>query len=331
MVSPSGIASGAISYCAYNSGFNEAIVLALLILTFIAAMVYMAAQFARRPEWEAWVKIQLYHIGISTLLAAGAIMFAGLACGVSLWVAGGAPFTIADQHISDLFTNNMKVAITQLIKVQVVSEYLAAVFVQIGGATFGMGFAPFPVYKIISNNAQLLTSLALPFASSLLAQQMGLQIIHASAFTVLLPMGIVLRAFGITREAGSFMIATAIGLFIVLPLTYVMDKMIMEGPTLAAGVQPPAQPSECIGATRGYDRAADHLWWQNVYSENSRYKSLISFLDRIPFRPDTLIAPAMQCLAYVIPQAVFLPALNMIITIAFISSLTKFLSRNLGG
>ena len=57
----------------------------------------------------------------------------------------------------------------------------------------------------------------------------------------------------------------------------------------------------------------------------------MNFVDRIGLKPDTLIAPAMQCIAYVIPQAVFLPALNMIITLAFITSMTKFLTRNFGG
>jgi len=330
--------SGVIEYCSYNTGFSEAIVAALLVLLFIAAIVYMLAQFARRPEWEAWVKVQLYHIAVSALLAAGALWFAGMSCAVTEWVAGGDPFAIADQHISDLFTNNLKRAIFQLIKVQVTSEYISGLYVQLGGATFGMGFAPFPVYKIISNNAQLLVTLTVPFASSLLVQQIGLQLIQASAFTVLLPMGILLRAFGVTRDAGSFLIAVAIGLFVVLPLTYVMDKMLMEGPELGDpgfGGTPPAtaQPGEaiCLGTAKGYDRASDHLWWKKVYSTGSGYPSLLNFMSSLPYRPDTLIAPAMQCVGYVMPQALFLPALNMIITLAFINALTKFLTRNLGG
>ncbi len=193
------------------------------------------------------------------------------------------------------------------------------------------------IVEIISSNAQLLIGLALPFGSALLAQQIGLQLIQASAFTVLLPMGILLRAFGVTRDAGSFLIATSVGLFVVLPLTYVMDKMIMEGPQIGdpgfigTPPVPTTQPAMCIGASEGYDRAQDHLWWREVYTSGSGYPSLFNFVNSIPFKPDTLIAPAMQCIAYAIPQAVFLPALNMIITMAFITSATKFLTRNFGG
>ena len=337
MVSPTDLTvPNVITFCTYNSGFNQAIVLVLLILAFITGIVYMLAQFMRRPEWEAWVKIQLYNIMISALLAGAAIWFAGFACGISVWVGGGLedPFTIADDYLNDLFSNNIKAAISQLVIVQISSEYAASIYLQIGSPSFGMGLAPFPVYKAISNNAQLLMNIAMPFASSLLAQKIGLEIIHASAFTVLLPVGIFLRAFAVTRDAGAFVIAMSIGLFVVLPLTYVMDKMIVEGP---AGTLPPAgQPTICVGMSRGYDRALDYEWWKQVYSPTSGYPSLLNFFSRISIgnygvSPDTLIAPAMQCLGYVIPQAVFLPAMNLIITIAFINALTKVISRGFGG
>ncbi|RLG20053.1 hypothetical protein DRN67_01000 [Candidatus Micrarchaeota archaeon] len=337
MADPSGGGiSGTISHCTYHTGFNEIIIIVLLTLLFIAGITYMLAQFMRRPEWTAWVKIQLYHIGVSALLAAGAVWFAGIACTVSLWLAGGDPFTIADEHISNLFTNNIRKAIFSLVKIQVASEYLAGLYIQIGSPTFGTGFSAFPVYRVISSNAQFLITMMIPFASSLLAQKIGLELIHATAFTILLPMGILLRAFAITRDAGSFLIATSIGLFVVFPLTYVMNKMIMEGPTpgdpgYRAPATPPtaAQPTMCVEASEGYDRASDQGWWQ----EDAIYpNSVLTFLtNAIPFRPDKIIAPAMQCMAYVMPQALFLPALNMIITIAFINSLTKFLSRHLGG
>lgn len=336
MVSPTDFTvPNVITYCAYNSGFNQAIVLVLLILAFITGIVYMLAQLMRRPEWEAWVKIQLYNIAISALLAAGAIWFASLACGISVWVGGGLedPFTIADNYLNDLFSNNINEAIRQLVIVQISAEYLAATYLQIGSPSFGMGFAPFPVYKVISNNAQLLMNLAMPFASSILAQKIGLEIIHASAFTVLLPVGIFLRAFAVTREAGAFVIAMSIGFFVVLPLTYVMDKMIVAGPAIYGTPPPgalPGQPTICVGMSRGYDRQLDYLWWKRIYSDTN-HPSLFWFLDALPLKPDQLIAPAIQCLGYVIPQAVFLPALNLIITLAFINSLTKVITRGFGG
>jgi len=343
MVSPTDLAvtipASMVNYCTFKAGFNELIVLAFLTIAFICAIVYMLAQFMRRPEWEAWVKIQLYHAGMSALLAVGAVMFAWFACGVSVWVASdGNPatpddsFTVANQYLGDLFSKNIKPAIWQLIMVQIKAEYFAATYIQIGSPTFGMGFAPLPVYKVISSNAQLLTNLAMPFASALLAQKIGLEIIKASAFTILLPLGIVLRMFTVTRDAGSFLIATSIGLFVVLPLTYVMDKMIVAGPALPTPPPgtPAPKPTLCAGMSEGYERPSDAEWWNGIYTFGG-HPSLINFLNNIPLKPDTMLAPAMQCIAYVIPQAVFLPAMNMIIVIAFINALTKFLSRNLSG
>jgi len=331
-----------LQYCAYNTGFSQTIVAALLAVTFICAIVYMFAQFARRPEWEAWVKVQLYHVGISALLAFGAVWFSLLACGISAEVAMNAlqlpspqdPFILAQQHLSGMMMGSMRAAISQIISVQVKSEYFAATYVQLGGPTFGMGFAPWPVYRVISGNAQLLSGLLIPFTSSIFAQIIGLQVVQATAFTIVLPMGILLRAFAITRDAGSFMIAASIGLYIVLPLTYVMDRMLIEGPApgnpayLAGGggTTPPAAAELplCAGTSKGYDRAGDAGWYK-IYPQ-----TLTLFMGRLPFAPQNLIAGALDCMAFVIPQAVFLPTLNIIIVIAFVNSLTKYLVRNFG-
>jgi hypothetical protein len=321
-----------IAYCTVHTGFNELIVAALLTVMFLLGIVYMLAQFMRKPEWEAWVKVQIYHVSISAMLAFGAVWFAGIACGLSFMLAHGDPFTIANDHIGNMINGSLRSTLTMLVRAQVTAEYMAAVFVQLGGATFGTGFAPWPVYRIISNNLQLLSYIIVPFTSSLFAQQIGLQIIQASAFTVLLPIGIVLRAFTVTRDAGSFMIAASIGLFIIFPLTYVMDKMIMEGPAVGdpgslSPVGPPAPPlnpltTSCIETTTGYDRPYDQGWY-TIYPPG-----LTVFLDRLPIAPQNMIAPALQCMSYVIPQAAFLPALNLIIVVAFIHSLTKFLTRS---
>lgn len=331
-----------LQYCTYNTGFSQLIVAALLTVTFVIAIVYMLAQFMRKPEWEAWVKVQLYHVVISALLAASAVWFSYMACSISAEVTMNAlhlstpqdPFQIAQRHLGGLVMGNLRVAIGTLVRVQVLSEYLAATYIQIGGPTFGMGFAPWPVYRVISGNAQLLSGLLIPFTSSIFAQIVGLQIVQATAFAIVLPMGILLRAFSITRDAGSFMIAAAIGLYIVLPLTYVMNVMLIQGPvagdpgslTPVGGGLPPSATTEtaCAGTSTGYDRALDQ-GWHLIYPP-----TLTLFFDRLPFLPQNAIAGALECMAFVVPQAAFLPALNLIIVIAFVNSLTKFLVRSFG-
>jgi len=56
----------------------------------------------------------------------------------------------------------------------------------------------------------------------LYAQVNLLKFIETSMFTVFLPIGIVLRAFPPTRGAGAVLIAIAIGLYVVFPLSYVV-------------------------------------------------------------------------------------------------------------
>ncbi len=50
--------------------------------------------------------------------------------------------------------------------------------------------------------------------------------VAAGTLSVILPAGLVLRTFYPTRKLGGFLIAVAIGLYVVLPLSYVFNAML---------------------------------------------------------------------------------------------------------
>lgn len=61
-----------------------------------------------------------------------------------------------------------------------------------------------------------------------LVQGAVLEIISASAVTLLLPIGLILRTFYPTRKLGGFFIALTLGLYLVLPLSYVLGLDILS-------------------------------------------------------------------------------------------------------
>jgi hypothetical protein len=65
-------------------------------------------------------------------------------------------------------------------------------------------------------------------ATGIWIQGLLLSLISAAALPILLPVGIVLRTLYITRRLGGAILAIAIGLFAVLPLTYVLNIQLMN-------------------------------------------------------------------------------------------------------
>ena len=55
-----------------------------------------------------------------------------------------------------------------------------------------------------------------------------LTFIAISAITVLLPLGIILRTFFPTRKLGGFIMAVSISLYVVFPLSYIVDATLMQ-------------------------------------------------------------------------------------------------------
>jgi len=60
------------------------------------------------------------------------------------------------------------------------------------------------------------------------AQRWFLDLIARTAFTIFLPLGILLRTFSFTRGLGAFFIAIAISFYLVYPLTFILDQKIMD-------------------------------------------------------------------------------------------------------
>lgn len=79
-----------------------------------------------------------------------------------------------------------------------------------------------PILGQIRSAAQMLGAVAVGAT----VQASILIFVAASAITILLPLGLVLRSFRPTRKLGGFLMALTIGLYVVLPLSYVLDATI---------------------------------------------------------------------------------------------------------
>ncbi len=320
--------------------------IAISLMVFAIALIYMFSQMFKRPEWEALAKQELYQVFVSTLIllfisgtTAVVPMMAlnitdSLATDLPAYVTAGgdAPtleetahchgavyhldydtpsFCIARVYLNKVaFTYAVPVLI-QLRSLALATEYISGLTVKIGTGNFGMQFPLNPGYMIWEHVINFLIIIAMPFTSSLIVQQVGLEVIRATMFSIILPTGLFLRVFPQTRDVGSFLIATSFGFFIIFPLTYVMHYQIMS-----------------------YLWAVDSGTGYTVDYNTQEYQDMgaTAVLQELELTPYgiTHIFNAVDRLAYLIVQAVFLPAFSLVLTTSFIRATIKFLSQKLG-
>ena len=299
--------------CSINSEYfnwGPAVGLAVVITFFIIALAYIASQFMRRMDWEIWAKTEIYQAAISVFIVINLAFFATLACNVSSELTSAAtggrysdPFTVSYNFINDLLLHEALPSWFELNTMARVLEYEAAMVRGVGVfGGFGVTYRPFIGYDAISRNIDILSDIIGMFYASIVVQRIGLSLIQATAFNLLLPIGVIMRTFPLTREAGSFLMATAVGFYVVFPLMYVMNAALTEI------IKPEIYETTWgIGTVKLY--VLGQLDFIGVYFIEQRFFELV------------------ERASILLPQAAFLPALGMIITSSFITSMTKFLNR----
>ncbi len=206
-------------------GRDAWIMLALLIMTFIISLAHMVARIGNRPEWEAWAKNESYQLILSAVIAASIIFLADISCVVSTELAGGDAFDISDEFLTRNYEEAMSI-IYSLYRTVFILDLMGNF--QIASATNPLFVKPmFPGLSAIAGHFRSIIAIIALLAGNLMVQKIGLELIEQTAFNILLPLGLVLRVFPITRDAGSFIIAVAFGFYIVFPLTYVMASEVV--------------------------------------------------------------------------------------------------------
>jgi hypothetical protein len=164
-------------------------------------------------------------------------------------------------------------------------------------------------------------------ATGIWIQGMLLSLIAASALPVLLPIGIVLRTLYPTRRLGGAILAITIGLFTVLPMTYVLNIQLMNGYI--------GQYSPEISAFTAYQQKASGLLGSilNLVSLGSlgfgkSAASVGNILNDITFLISNInqaIVGLVDYISALIIEVFILPIFSIILTIISIRELARVL------
>jgi hypothetical protein len=200
---------------------------AFSLTVFMIAIAYMLSKAFQNVAYEVWAKDELAHLGLSCAL---------IFCVFGAFQIGN---SIAQSYATGLGANTFEVAYNYLDKLVVTDgldivrgltygslndQFAATSYLFIGWPIIGGGgVSPHANKKTWSQQKELLIDIFMPAIISLRVQKMLLNMIEIFGVSVLLPIALVLRVFPFTRDIGNFLIALSFGLFIVLPLTYVLN------------------------------------------------------------------------------------------------------------
>ena len=286
-------------------GVSFALVVAML------SLFWMAAQLFKRPEYESFVSIESHQLIISAILLATIFGATLLSCELSVAFAGDDPFSLSTTYLAQVSNNIALKAVLSLEATKAFAQYWGSMSFRWGLTVWGVATPAFPSFILIERVVDFLLMLVTPFVASLTVQQIILEVIKGTAAAFILPAGVVLRMFPPTRNAGSFLMATAIGFQIIYPFTYVMHRQIV---TLMLDNQD-------LGAVM-----------DNMYSVERLQTGLVPWavLSEGFFDINTMFWHPIDALGYLLLQALFLPALSITLTVSFIKGMSKFLSQKMG-
>ncbi|OIO20906.1 hypothetical protein COV61_00255 [Candidatus Micrarchaeota archaeon CG11_big_fil_rev_8_21_14_0_20_47_5] len=291
----------------------------MALMVFVVAAIYMIAQLVKRPEWEAYARVETHQIFFSALILIMALLIVNMMEDVSKSMLGGKDyFDVAQEYLDKLVVNLLMPTLMQMEGIVIGSQLLSGISHSYGaGTAWGVRFALFPQFSLFESVFEFVLMVITPFSASIMAQQFGLHIIHSTMIAFVLPAGIILRIFPATRDAGVFLISTAFGFYFVFPLTYVMHYDIMKyidakdtGIDFLGVPDAPGAGDPLGGIEPAYD--PNSSFYKRVFGNS--------------FDLSWMLHPFAN-LSVIIMQAIFLPGLSMIITNTFIKSMIKFLGQ----
>jgi hypothetical protein len=227
--------------CRPDVFINAATVVMFIVFLFLAAL-YMIARSVESPRLVNWTETELYQaLGTAMILAfyLGSVSILDNIIGPAF---SGASFAYPGEvrqagnfetvkSMASGYLNKLNNEISDMIEhISQTGLYIGMLGTFTIGLTVGgqSNFIPLlPGFGAMMGILSTMISIVSPFAMQLKMQQ---TILNAwdGLFGVLLPLGILLRAFPFTRTAGGALIAIAVGFTLLLPLIYLIMQDVAE-------------------------------------------------------------------------------------------------------
>lgn len=205
--------------------------------------------------------------------------------------------------------------LTALFSLNAILGIIGSIGINIVGFTISFSQTVAPLINIIQYLIKGLTTIAI----GTLVQSSLLVFITVSATTVLLPLGLILRTFYPTRRLGGFVISVFIGLYVVLPLSYVLN--VFMAATYSSTVNSTSINEVAVNATNVKNSLL------NIPQSNQQ-----GFVERISDALYSLVqnfsgltTQLMDMLSFFIVYTIILPAFSLVLTAVSIREFSRLM------
>lgn len=295
------------------------------LMALIITITYIGGRVFRIPQWEAYFNIELYNLVLAIIILGVAFAFFESSNIITHALLCKGYSDPADCPSSVMEAS--KSFVNTIVNKGVLPMYKDLLIIEAGTTLsssfmFRLGIPVWsPVVKIKPGmDAILAITRTISFGllmiyASLSIQYIGLSLIEVG-MPILLSLGLILFILPPTRDAGTFLIAFAFAFQTIFPFTYALNKVILDDMSLLHYGHP----------YTAYMREMS-LFGMNIPGSSMASPFLIpvvetAYIGQLGFE---FFIPFINAMAHLALISLFLPAFSLLLTIAFINALTKFL------
>ncbi|MFZ5500554.1 MAG: hypothetical protein ACOY58_01385, partial [Candidatus Micrarchaeota archaeon] len=317
--------------------YATAIINLVFFISFFILITYLLSKVFKIPEWEAYLNIEMSNLVSSFLLVLFVVGLFGAGTLLAMAYTNGQyanPPRAAIAFMQTTVLDSTLKATIDVYKIQACASILSTLSKRIGEFVLTQTFKIFPGLDTFVSITNVLSFALLSLYSTAKAQVSLMYLFEALVLPFILPAGLVLRFFPPTRDAGAFLISVAFGFYVVFPMTYLLNAQIFK--ELGAKPYNEARPTALVNWICGpikyaavgfiFNPAANPVF--NLLPGGQAVGTALATLFTegvINMLSMNEFLPIMKHIANLSLLAMFMPALSLLITIAFINSMTKFI------
>jgi len=293
----------------------------ILAITAYIAVVFMAAYALKRPQLVAYARIETEQLLISIFILGAAFAAWEFATMSTTAIAGDDPINLSVKFLNIVINEGILPIYLKLVRMEVLLTYFNAVEYRMGPGVWNWVTKAAPGMDPLISITRMLIFTFTALYGTLSVQVIIFYLIEAVAYFYLLPAGIVLRFFPPTRDAGVYLVVLAIAFQCFFPMLYALNFTALNEMWELHGWGDQYTPN--IESTNYFNSLNEAIGFAS-----SQMDTFFSSWVLPIFQPFAFIAlvPFMDRIAQISLVGLFLPALTMTLTIAFVNAITKFLT-----
>lgn len=234
------------------------------------------------------------------------------------YLAGTDSYTFAGVQHQSILTMSTTM-LTSLFSLDAILGVIAAFKINLFIITISFNYVIVPIINEIQYIIKILSTIAI----GAVVQASVLVFVAAGTLSLILPTGLILRAFYPTRKLGGFLIALGIGLYVVLPLSYVFNILLVN--SYASNLSSPNIEEVSVAASNAEGSLFSVSSTNSSSVASSISNRLSGLVSSVSNAFSSIINDMMLTLAYFIVYTFVLPAFSLIITGISIRELAELL------